>query len=186
MLYCSNCNIKYYTDQPESLCYMCKWTQSIKPDIPCQTCNAPSGPQCSNCLFSTIINKIDDQVYLSDCVAARQYSYLHHCGIKQILSIGAELQEHETLDFNLLHIKIHDHEDVQIKDYFDQAYHFINKAPTLVHCYAGISRSATIVIAYLMKKYQMPFDTAFSVCKNMRPMIMPNPGFIKQLQEYNI
>ena len=35
----------------------------------------------------------------------------------------------------------------------------------LVHCYAGVSRSSTIVIAYLMQTKQMTFDTAFAFVK---------------------
>ena len=31
----------------------------------------------------------------------------------------------------------------------------------LVHCYAGVSRSATIVIAFLMQEKNMSFDEAF-------------------------
>jgi hypothetical protein len=54
----------------------------------------------------------------------------------------------------------------------------------LVHCEQGISRSATVVIAYLMRYHNMPIDEAYGVCKTRRHKVNPNQGFWKQLQEY--
>lgn len=53
----------------------------------------------------------------------------------------------------------------------------------LVHCNAGVSRSASICIAYLMYKHEMTFETAFALVKSKRECIQPNPGFLKQLKE---
>ena len=52
---------------------------------------------------------------------------------------------------------------------------------TLVVCTAGMSRSATICIAYLMKHKALSFKEAFDVTKNARPYVNPNPGFLKYL-----
>lgn len=41
---------------------------------------------------------------------------------------------------------------------------------------AGISRSATVVIAYIMKKEKMNYDQAYDWVKRRRPVIRPNPG----------
>ena len=54
----------------------------------------------------------------------------------------------------------------------------------LVHCVAGISRSATIVAAYLIRKCQITTKKAISLLKKQRVQIKPNPGFMKQLQQY--
>ena len=51
----------------------------------------------------------------------------------------------------------------------------------LVHCYAGISRSATIVISYLMKEHGMSLQAATQLTRSKRWFINPNPGFVKQL-----
>jgi protein-tyrosine phosphatase len=47
----------------------------------------------------------------------------------------------------------------------------------LVHCFAGISRSASCIIAYLMQELNMPFFEAMSYTRKRRPIIFPNYGF---------
>jgi protein-tyrosine phosphatase len=53
----------------------------------------------------------------------------------------------------------------------------MNRGAVLVHCYAGVSRSATCVIAYLMQEKHMGFEEAFSFASKKRPVIFPNMGF---------
>jgi protein-tyrosine phosphatase len=50
-----------------------------------------------------------------------------------------------------------------------------------VHCWQGMSRSATIVLAYVMKEKGLTFDQAYTLVQQARPMIRPNDGFVKQL-----
>jgi protein-tyrosine phosphatase len=52
----------------------------------------------------------------------------------------------------------------------------------LVHCAAGVSRSASFVIAYIMKSRKIGFDEAYTFVKSKRPIITPNSGFVKQLK----
>uniref|UniRef100_A0A2K6EM91 Dual specificity phosphatase 19 n=1 Tax=Propithecus coquereli TaxID=379532 RepID=A0A2K6EM91_PROCO len=54
----------------------------------------------------------------------------------------------------------------------------------LVHCNAGISRAAAIVIGFLMNSEETSFTSAFSLVKNARPSICPNSGFMEQLRTY--
>ena len=54
----------------------------------------------------------------------------------------------------------------------------------LVHCAAGISRSAAVIIGYLMKHNKMNFDQAFKHVKSLRSCINPNSGFVEQLKKY--
>lgn len=55
----------------------------------------------------------------------------------------------------------------------------------LVHCMAGMSRSATIVIAYLMSRNRWPLRRALVHVKQCRSIIYPNRGFLRQLYEYD-
>ncbi|XP_015765251.1 PREDICTED: dual specificity protein phosphatase 21-like [Acropora digitifera] len=49
---------------------------------------------------------------------------------------------------------------------------------------AGVSRSATLVLAYLMKYHRMKLIDAHTHVKKRRPLIRPNPGFWKHLVDY--
>jgi len=73
--------------------------------------------------------------------------------------------------------------------YFKEAVEFIKTAVdkrqnVLVHCFAGVSRSCTIVIAYLVRFFGMEVYSALSFIKRKRPWVNPNYGFYSQLKRY--
>lgn len=71
---------------------------------------------------------------------------------------------------------------------FDQVYEQIDEARksggVLVHCYTGVSRSSSFVIAYMMRKKFMSYDDAKAFVKKQRNVIHPNDNFHRQLQAY--
>lgn len=89
-----------------------------------------------------------------------------------------------------LHIELEDKEDVLLKDRFDEAIHFMKIAfqnPSsriLVHCNLGISRSSTLILAYLMKTYNATLYEAYKFLRHRRPIVCPNLGFLRQLIAY--
>lgn len=50
-----------------------------------------------------------------------------------------------------------------------------------IHCHAGISRSVTITIAYMIKFYKMDLNQAYNFIKSRRPCVAPNLNFMGQL-----
>ncbi|KAL3117145.1 hypothetical protein niasHT_007548 [Heterodera trifolii] len=54
----------------------------------------------------------------------------------------------------------------------------------VVHCQCGISRSATVVMAYLMRKYKWSVNEAFSFVQARRSCVQPNPSFLRQLEVF--
>lgn len=74
--------------------------------------------------------------------------------------------------------------------FFAESINFIQKARkiekgnVLVHCFAGISRSATIVIAYMMSCTDTPYETCLGLVKKERKIVKPSPSFVRQLQQY--
>jgi protein-tyrosine phosphatase len=67
-------------------------------------------------------------------------------------------------------------------EYIEQA--LASGSAVLVHCQRGVSRSASVVIAYIMKSRRMPLIEAIKfVCKR-RSCVRPNEGFVQQLVEF--
>ena len=56
----------------------------------------------------------------------------------------------------------------------------------LVHCWAGVSRSASLILAFLMNQYELSYRNAFIYVKIKRSIINPNWGFNIQLKKYEI
>ncbi|KAJ7332239.1 hypothetical protein JRQ81_014419 [Phrynocephalus forsythii] len=88
-----------------------------------------------------------------------------------------------------LRIGLQDTPDANIKKHFKECIHFIHSCrlrggSCLVHCLAGISRSTTIVVAYVMAVTQLSWHEALEAVKAVRPVANPNPGFRQQLEEY--
>lgn len=54
----------------------------------------------------------------------------------------------------------------------------------LVHCKMGVSRSGSTVIAYAMKEYGWSLERALGHVRERRPIVHPNPGFMRQLELY--
>ena len=76
-------------------------------------------------------------------------------------------------------------EDTQTENiivFLDSAISFIdscvnNGGKILVHCHAGVSRSSSIVIAYIMYRTKATFDDSFSLVKKKHPPALPNTNF---------
>lgn len=62
--------------------------------------------------------------------------------------------------------------------------HSNNRKRVLIHCAAGVSRSTTVLTAWLMKSFGMPFDDALRLIRLKRPIVNPNHGFMRILREY--
>lgn len=93
--------------------------------------------------------------------------------------------------FIYLNVNLLDLPDTNIRYHFDSVFGFMNEAveqggSVLVHCNAGVSRSATLVIAYIMKHQKLRFEHAFDKVKGVRPSVRPNEGFLKQLHDYDL
>ena len=132
---------------------------------------------------------IVDSLYLGNFRASSSLELLKEKRITHVLVVGRHLGQFFPDDITYHQIYIEDKEDVDISLYFQQAIIFIsqhinNKKVVFVHCAAGISRSASMVIAYLIYKRNISFEEAYTICKNGRPFISPNLRFVDELKKF--
>lgn len=85
-----------------------------------------------------------------------------------------------------LYLPAQDHEDYEIYKFFNQTYEFIEQARrntnVLVHCMAGVSRSVTIVTAYLLKKFKCSLGEVIRMLQRKRskvPLLLPRSTLIR-------
>lgn len=130
---------------------------------------------------------LENKLYLTDMFAANDKALLTNRNIKGIISLGGLDEQvhyinHDGIDHHWVYID--DDESEPISDHFDECINFIDSTngPVLVHCWAGISRSATIVVAYLMRKREMNYKEAIQFVQKRRSFICPNDGFLDQLK----
>uniref|UniRef100_A0A0K0ESD7 protein-tyrosine-phosphatase n=1 Tax=Strongyloides stercoralis TaxID=6248 RepID=A0A0K0ESD7_STRER len=136
--------------------------------------------------------KILNFLYLGSQADALNNDILKKYDIKAILNITIPCirPDKELIkDSNFLNIELKDNFTEKILPHFERAFEFIDKQKdlknnVLIHCLAGISRSATFCIAYLMKHLAIDHSSAYSYVKSLRSSISPNFNFLGQLFEY--
>jgi protein phosphatase slingshot len=87
----------------------------------------------------------------------------------------------EWVDNTSQNIFLEDVSFFSVLDYIENALN--GDEVVFVHCGAGISRSATVIIAFLMKKFNWSYDEAFLFVKTKKPNIQPNIHFENQLRK---
>ena len=138
-------------------------------------------------ITSENINKINDKIYLGGIDGAREIKYLKQEGITHILSLAGKIFSinYEKGTFITKIIEIMDFTNENIFKYFKECIKFIeNSKKIYIHCMAGVSRSASIVIAYLMYKEHKKYFQIYSEVKKKRNIIKPNFGFVFQLKYF--
>ncbi len=145
--------------------------------------------------ISTTDNQIlTNQLWIGDAIDAVNAPWLRARSITAIVSLGETPTSYLTLPGIRYHrIVLEDEAHASILVYLDEATSFIHNQLTqyvyppgrvLVHCRAGISRSASVCIAYMIRYYNMSYVDARACVAAARPCIWPNPGFVHQLQLY--
>lgn len=86
-------------------------------------------------------------------------------------------------------VPVRDHRDEKLSPLLDEAVdvihaHVLQGGACFVHCMGGYSRSAAVVIAYLIKHRGLNYMTARKVAEKGRPQVKPNDGFVSQLLEF--
>jgi len=141
-------------------------------------------------------NLICEKLYIGCQLSARNKLFLKTNNISHIVNLmgGKEPFPRDFTYFSLE--KFLDSPTQDLLTHIPPCITFIEKGMkegtgVLVHCAAGVSRSCSIVVAYIMKSHGLSFEEAFSMVKASRPIVSPNCGFLKQLKmweemQYNL
>lgn len=126
-------------------------------------------------------------LYLGSQDVTHDYQLVKSNNISHILSIGVPAPEYEGITSTFVNAL--DLEEFPIASILPQCIDVINDAKrqlktVYVHCNAGISRSPTVVAAYLMQHDNLTSDEAVNRIREKRPKVRPNAGFLKQLREW--
>lgn len=134
---------------------------------------------------STIIPGL---VYLSGHRVANDLEKLQELSIRHVVRIGDKqdllvYDTHPDIEYYTIEIKD------SVRSHFTpsmlhEVIEFITSAttPVLIHCLAGVSRSATVAMAYLIKVHKKSYLEARNEVQEKRPCVSPNTTFLKDLQ----
>ncbi|KAG9317910.1 protein-tyrosine phosphatase-like protein [Chiua virens] len=131
---------------------------------------------------------IDDKLYIGNLSAALSQDVQKRLGITHMISACVEHTFNPRPNAMVIPVQDSEYEDILI--HLPDACLFIETAlghggKVLVHCMMGISRSATIICAYLMVSQRLSVSVAIQYLRKRRPEIHPNYGFMKQLHAFH-
>ncbi|XP_013054001.1 dual specificity protein phosphatase 15 [Anser cygnoides] len=134
------------------------------------------------------MSKILPGLYLGNFIDAKDLEQLSRNKITHIVSIH-ESPQPLLQDITYLRIPLPDTPEANIKKHFKECISFIHQCRLhggncLVHCLAGISRSTTVVVAYVMAVTELSSQEVLEAIRSVRPVANPNPGFRQQLEEF--
>ena len=129
---------------------------------------------------------IIDNLYLGNSYNSSNIYTLKKFGIEKIVNATKEIPCSFPDEIEYFQIPIRDTRDNFIDKYLESSYQFIEKNKKhniLVHCYMGSSRSAIIIIYYLIHKHKMTLQEALDFLKKKRSIININKNFISDIEK---
>ena len=130
---------------------------------------------------------IIDNLYLGDFRAADDLNILKQNKITHILNCAFNLPNKFPNDLIYKRLDLRDEPDQKIIEQMKEAYKYIKENSDkniFVHCVFGKSRSASVIIFYIMNEHKIDFNSAKDIVKAKRGIVNPNIGFQNQLNSY--
>lgn len=133
----------------------------------------------------TEISTILPWLFLSGARAVREVR-LHELGITDVINSAVELPEQPLDNIEVTTVQLKDVPGEDLSQYLHQICDKLesirlNGGHALVHCVAGVSRSPSFVLAYLVKYGGMSLREAYQHVHDIRHCIRPNVGFFGHL-----
>uniref|UniRef100_A0A6A7G074 protein-tyrosine-phosphatase n=1 Tax=Hirondellea gigas TaxID=1518452 RepID=A0A6A7G074_9CRUS len=149
-----------------------------------------SSPDSEEAIERASVTQVLPYLYLGNAKDSQNIELLQALGVSRVLNVTSRVPGYrEETGVLCKTLPALDNGHQNLRQYFPEAIAFIDCCKysghrVLVHCQAGISRSATIVIAYLMHTNREPMIEAYKAVKSLRSIISPNLNFMGQLVEW--
>lgn len=132
------------------------------------------------------MSRITPTIFLGGYQHAMDRDWLKRNQITHILNCTVEHPNYFTSLFKYLKLGLMDNLEQDLYRSLESAYRFILEGSTggnkiYIHCHAGISRSVSMLIYFLMKRDKMSFNRALAFIRERRPIANPNNHFVSQL-----
>lgn len=135
-----------------------------------------------------VMTQLTDGLFICG-VSSLKPQLLENCGISCVINCTKEVPNLNAPEGERLKLWLDDTEETDLYSYLDMVVDRIHEiieegGKVLIHCVAGVSRSAAFALAYLVKYEHLSLRQAYKFCAVKRPLVRPNLGFWKQLIEY--
>uniref|UniRef100_A0A8B9JVN7 Zgc:153044 n=1 Tax=Astyanax mexicanus TaxID=7994 RepID=A0A8B9JVN7_ASTMX len=135
--------------------------------------------------------QVTDYLYISNGRAAKDSTVITRLNITCIINATQDNGNPCLPSVEYVWVPVTDSPETQLEEHFDTVADRIDEVRAqcgrvLVHCCAGVSRSATLCLAFLVKHCGMSLIEAHGLVKSRRPIVRPNSGFWKQLIDYEV
>lgn len=123
-------------------------------------------------------------LFLGNKSNAHDFTFLTNNNITHIVNAAVEVPNRFDNDFKYLNLLLEDNEDQELKIPFDFICEALqNNGRVLIHCQGGVSRSVSVLLAFLMRFKNISLLEAWKLVFERNPNIKPNEGFLRQLYE---
>ncbi len=139
-------------------------------------------------VMDVAIDLVAPGLYIGNVRGAKRSKRLQAEGITHILNCSPMVPCFHRDKFCYLELEVYDDSDEDIAQHFEAAIAFVREGRAaggvFVHCFAGTSRSAALVAAYLIREEALDLEEALATIKRARASVRPNPGFMEQLAHW--
>lgn len=132
---------------------------------------------------------LENHLSLAPAHQATNEQLLREDGITHVLNVAIDVETQQFSNIQVLHLQLYDSPNQELPldvgaKYIADCIH--NGGHCLVHCNAGQSRSASIILYFFIKFGNYTLQQAWQYCKARKPDIRPNFGFVSQLEKQEV